>query len=392
MNRRRTLIAIVLGSTVLISYLLSSGTRMKRFSGQGHYVTLAQWMIDGRLSSHQRGDLDDLVEHNGRWYIAFPPLPALLLVPWVLFSSRANPLVFTAVFAALNVVLLRSLLMRGVDRLGVRSDSVGWLTFAFAFGTAHWYASAAGTVWYTSQICGLTFLLASIVEALGPGRPWLCGLLLGLAVAARPPLGFAFPFFLMLLLRRERAWRALALFGGPIAGCVGLLLAYNLTRFGSPFDFGYERMRVGDVLRPFLEQGLFSLAHMPRNVFYALLNPPAPSTTFPFIRFDPFGNSFLLLSPFLLSAALARPRDAAWWGCWAGVFAIFINDLCYFSSGYFQAGYRYSLDFMPFLMLLAGMGFRGKMARLLVVVSAPLQLACLIWFLNWPRMWCQIFR
>jgi hypothetical protein len=251
---------------------------------------------------------------------------------------------------------------------------VGWMTAAFAFGTAHWYSSAAGTVWHTSQVCGLTFLLLAAREAVGRGRPALCGLWLGLAFAARPPLAFGLPFFLPLLMGRP--WRdrvrAAVMLGLPLALCGSLILGYNLVRFGSWTDFGYTYMKTGPVLEPFLRQGLFSLRHLPRNLYYALLHLPRPMSRLPFLAFDPMGNSVLFCSPFLIGAVLRRPLGPWWWCAWTASAAVLGTNLLYFSSGYAQFGYRYSMDAMPFLVLLAAAGLAGRSAVLVktLVLSA----------------------
>jgi hypothetical protein len=378
-------------------YVASAGTRVVRLHGQGHYVTLAQWLLEGRLSSDAPVPGEDAVEHDGRHFVAFPPLPAVLLLPWQVLPGGANPVLFTAALGAWNLLLMASFLRRALSRLGITPwpGLVEWVSAGFAFGTAHWYGSAAGTVWHTSQVCGLTFLLLAAREAVGAGRTALCGLFLGLATMARTPLAFALPFFSPLVAAgpwRHRL-RSAATLGAPLAACVGVLLAYNAARFGSWTDFGYGAMKVGGVLEPYFQQGLFSLRHLPRNLYHAVLNVPLPSVAFPFLRLDPMGNSFLALSPFLLGAFLRRPSGGWGWSAWAAVVVVLAVDLSYFSSGYAQFGYRYSLDAIPFLLLAAAAGFAGRPAswlRGLVIASVVLQFLGLLWILNWPRMWRQL--
>lgn len=390
--------ALALWLLFLAVYAASSGTRLWNLEGQGHYVTLARWMLEGRVGSASAPPGEDIVEHHGRYFIAFPPLPALLMVPLVALSPRAaNPVLFTAAFGAANVVLLGSLLRRGLPRLGHESKPglVTWMVVAFALGTPHWYSAAAGTVWYTSQVVGLTFLLLAAREALGRGRPLLCGLLLGLATAARPPLAFALPFFAPLLVRngRTRSVRAGLALLTPLAIYVVLLLAYNRARFGAWTDFGYARMNVGPVLQPFLDQGLFSVRHLPRNVFYGLLHLPRPTAGFPFAKLDPMGNSLLFASPFLVGVLLRRPGGAWGWAAALASAAVLGADLLYFSTGYAQFGYRYALDAMPFLVLLAAAGFAGRSSWLfktLTLASLLVNLLGMLWILNWPRMWLQL--
>ncbi len=389
--------ALLLFSLFLALYAASSGTRLKNLEGRGHYFTLATWFLEGRVRSATDPGGEDVVRHEGRYFIAFPPLPALLMTPLVALGGRAaNPVLFTAAFGAANVVLVGALLRRGLPRLGLPAEPglVRWMTVAFALGTAHWYSAAAGTVWHTSQVCGLTFLLLAVTEAMCSGRQWLCGLLLGLATAARPPLAMSLPFFVMPLrgVDRGRAVRMTAPLLAPFLLCVGLLLVYNRARFGAFSDFGYTRMNVGPVLQPFLEQGMFSLRHLPRNLFYGLLNVPTPAAAFPFLKLDPMGNSLFFTSPFLVGALLRRPAGAWAWGTALASVAVLGADLIYFSTGYAQFGYRYSLDAMPFLVLLAAAGFgrATPLLKALTLAAVFVNLLGTLWILNWTRMWAQL--
>ena len=68
---------------------------------------------------------------------------------------------------------------------------------------------------------------------------------------------------------------------------------------------------------------------------------------------------------------------------WAGlaVLAILTPTLFWFSTGWVQFGYRYSLDFFPFLLLLIGSGM-NKLTRevvLLVVLSIAINLWGVLW-------------
>ena len=50
------------------------------------------------------------------------------------------------------------------------------------------------------------------------------------------------------------------------------LLAYNYLRFGNPLESGYSMASLGsDVLMQARSQGLFSVVHIPKNLFMMLL-------------------------------------------------------------------------------------------------------------------------
>jgi hypothetical protein len=107
--------------------------------------------------------------------------------------------------------------------------------------------------------------------------------------------------------------------------------------------------------------------------------PPCPTGTgralfdaeCPFLVPDPVGMGLLLTSPaWLLAApALLRPRNrVVLAGCMAAV-PIALLDLAHFSQGWVQFGYRFSLDFAPFLLPAVALGIERLGARRWPVVA-----------------------
>lgn len=129
---------------------------------KSYFDSLAAAWLDGRLFLLNPYSTHDLTLFNGNWYVANPPLVALLMLPFVaLFGLPAlNTVVFSILFAALNAALIYALLekitARGWVQLGW-GDSL-WLTALFALGTAHWYLGVVGKMWFMSQITTVTFL------------------------------------------------------------------------------------------------------------------------------------------------------------------------------------------------------------------------------------------
>ena len=76
----------------------------------------------GRTQARGNGapDDNDWARVGDRWYVSFPPGPALLILPGVaLLGFRFDDVAFTAAFAALNVLLLFLVM----ERLRVAGDS-----------------------------------------------------------------------------------------------------------------------------------------------------------------------------------------------------------------------------------------------------------------------------
>ena len=105
-------------------------------------------------------------------------MPAFALVGY-----GTNDVVFNIIFAAINVLLLflmlRMLVTRGLAQLSHRE--VFWLLTLFGFGTAHFWCSVIGQVWFTALIVGLSFHLAFIYFAIDVRRPFWAGVCLAAA-------------------------------------------------------------------------------------------------------------------------------------------------------------------------------------------------------------------
>lgn len=144
--------AIAFAGYYLTAYLLG-GTGPDPYA---YFDQLAHAFLNGEVA------IDTTIRHDltyarGRgWVVPFPPLPALLMLPWVAFAEtpRIDTILFSIIFGAINValvyLLLEALFIRRWSRLNYRSNL--WLTLLFAFGTVHWYMTLQGTVWFIAQI------------------------------------------------------------------------------------------------------------------------------------------------------------------------------------------------------------------------------------------------
>jgi hypothetical protein len=99
-----------------------------------------------------------------------------------------------------------------------------------------------------------------------------------------------------------------------------------------------------------------------------------------------FGMSVLFTSSPLVFAAFARRRDPLRTACWLALILIPIPTLMYYSAGWVQYGYRYIMDYLPFLMILTAFGFEDNQSRtsfrikvILIVLSIALGF--------WGRYW-----
>ena len=254
----------------------------------------------------------------------------------------------------------------------------------------------------------------------------LAGFLLGLAATARLPLVFAAPFLMMV--GGGGAWpRRTASAAIGAAGPVGALLLYTLLTTGSLIHPGYDyQYRLEANGYPTLgyhpEWSVEDIRYIPQNLgimFGALpvvapdLKPdtlgfaaPHPLCTAPGAQRSLFdlecplalpidiGTSIVVSAPGLFLALFAlrrRPLARLTLGAGVAVVAIALFNLAHFSQGWVQWGYRFSLDFIPFLLPLVALGAARLDGRprltavVLVVAGAAINLWGVVWgqLLGW---------
>lgn len=324
-----------------------------------------------------------------KYFISFPPLPGLIMVPLVsVWGYRVNDVLVTILFAALNAVLIflmmRVLASRGHSERPLREQL--WLTALFAFGTVAYFSSVRGEVWFTALVLGLTLNTAYLMASLDARRPLLAGLFLILGFATRTPLVFATPFFLMQLWwsrgddGARPAWgvlaRKAALFVVPcIIGGVALMW-YNHARFGSPFEFGHTFLVEGT--RPAIrEHGLFSFHFLNRNLSAMLTNMPVFTLEHPYVKVTRHGLGLIATTPVLLTLLWPRgPRTTLWRSLVLTVACVLVPAAFYQNTGWAQFGYRFSLDWTPYLMALLAIDQRriGRLYAAFIVVAIVVNL------------------
>jgi hypothetical protein len=245
------------------------------------------------------------------------------------------------------------------------------LTVLFGFGTVHWYSTLAGSVWFFAHVVAVTFVTLYSIEVAGRNRPALAGLAIGLASFARPATLLAFPFFLARAYEQGRSerwdrtrWaRHLGGFCLPMLATLATMAAYNAARFGSPLDQGYTSMTISDRLFPRLETyGQFALHFLPENLYYFLIAPPRLDLTLPWphVTLDAWGTGLLFVSPALFLGLRAVHRTWLGMGAAGAALLVSVPNLLYYNTGWVQYGYRFALDFLPFLLILTALSLRGR--------------------------------
>src|SRR5215216_5094674 len=180
----------------------------------------------------------DLSFFNGRYYLYWPPMPAVVLMPFVdIFGVDFSDVFFNVVIASMNVAVLAAL-FRAVDRAGlvrITANYRAMLVFFFALGTVHVVLALFGKVWFTAQLLGFLFVglaYLAAIELKGTLSFFVTGLLMACAALTRNHLLFTavWPaYYLLAKYWRDRPRLYLYLVAGllPVLVMGWLFLDYN---------------------------------------------------------------------------------------------------------------------------------------------------------------------
>ena len=397
--------------TALVLYGAVSGDRLATNSRDNHYVYLADAMLHGRL--HLDGappSRNDWARYDNKWFVSFPPLPAILMIPGVAISGlKYNDRIFSLFFAALGPALLLLLLQMMVARarLNRKLHNLWMLAILYGFGTVYFFSAVQGSVWFTAHMVGSTMLLLYMIFALDGRRPILAGLFLGLAFACRPPMLLAFPFFIYEILRQyepanaagpinwvraslksmglRRAITKAALFGTPILLVISALMLMNEARFDDPFEFGHRFLQVKQTAR-IAKWGLFNYHYLGHNLAVVLTSLPWFIGKEPYVYVSLHGLAIWVTTPVFFFLLWPKDKSRMYMLTAFTALLIALPSLLYQNSGWVQFGYRFSLDFTPMLMVMLAIGGR-KFGKLFIATLAMSIIINLFGAVTFDREW-----
>lgn len=370
------------GLLALVVYLIRAHFNV---SGWGHTSTiyfnlLADAFLHGQLHLRLVPDyVADLVFYQDRYYLYWPPFPAILLLPLVaIVGPFISDVLLTLVIAACSIALLARLLAvldeQGIAPLTAERRAIIVLTTAF--GSFILTLAPLGRVWNLAQIIGWTCAVIATLFALTRRGPWgyfLVGLALGCAATTRTAILFNGVWLAYIMLRRDWAapWRRklLLIAAGllPVLLALGLQGWYNWVRFASPFNMGLAWHNVAPIFADdFARYGAFNLHYLPINLRYQFLA---------YTVFDPvereFGGGIFWMTPLLFGALAAlwtQRRQLLTWMLALSCFLSYIPIGLCMGTGYRTFGPRYLLDLFVPLLVLTALGIRRWPLRLLVLL------------------------
>lgn len=372
------------------------------------YALQAKRWLAGHLDLGQDYPWLELAVYQGRYYVSFPPLPTLLVMPFVLlFGVDGTPeYLITAAMSLIGAIqLLRLFSLYCKDE----RRALAWALLA-TIGSNFLLIGYNGDVWLMAQTCAFMFTSAALyyaaTDAEGDGK-WPL-LWLACAVGCRPFNIVYLPLVAALLVHKFRK-NGLTVFGAlkkhwawlvaPVL-VGGAYMALNAARFGNPFQFGHDYLpeftRSPDHLQ-------FSLSYIPGNIRDKLLRLPVWSEGW--LLFPKGGFAFFITSPIyvlglvrLIERCVRRrrggePLPVKLLAVAGACIALHLLALCaHGSMGGIQWGLRYTIDAIPAAALGIGLmlddgreGVTGFLLTPTLVFGLCLNLVGTLAILNdWP--------
>jgi hypothetical protein len=387
----------------ILTFSIYSATGPRFPTPYNYFTWLADAFLHGRLGlTKTTRYLGELIPVNGKLYVIYPPMPAILLMPFVaIWGPAFNQTLGSVFFASVNVSLFYLLVRRLTRNVEIQI----WMTLLFGFSTIHWYIASVGSAWYFAHIVSFLFLILAIYETFTRRRPFWIGLLIGASYWSRLTTILSLPFFIIMLsdmwlikseenliLRRVNL-KPLVQLGLGVGIFVLLDFTYNFLRFHTPFDVAYFMSGIDTPSHePWLNKGPFSLSYIRYHLSIILAKPPVFIKEPPYVVPSLAGMSIWITTPAFIYALFAGIRNRVALACWSGIIPIALVLFTKNGTGWTQFGYRYAMDFYPFLLLLTIKGIGDEIRwhhKVLICLGILVNLWGVLWIneFRWFRWW-----
>lgn len=383
-------IVIILGLLTLVVYLLSSHGEGKYWN---YFVLLADAFLHGRLNVIDHPDwLNELIVWQGKYYVVYPPMPGVLLMPFVaIFGKNFPQPILSILLGAVNVSLSYLVFIKFFQK----KSTALWISFLYAFGTMQWYHAGVGSAWYIAHIIAVFFIWLTILEIMTKQRLYLIGLFIGAAYLSRLPTILAVVFPLIYLSNKffnfENKkfkgvnFKSFLILGLGVLPLISSNFLYNYLRFNTIFDIAYQLLPIFN--EPWYKYGLFSVKYIPIHLKEMFTAMPKFTTNFPFII--PSFNAMALwfVTPAFVLILFAKFKERLVFSSFITVIIMALPSLTHGSNGFSQFGFRFALDYTPFLLLIIASVINGHIKwwmKALIMLSIAVNLwgVIMISFLN----------
>ena len=336
-------------------HMLFGGTLLSYNCWDSYSLQAMSW-LSGRLDMGKNYEWLELAVYNGKYYLSFPPLPSVVMLPFVLLFGERTP---SNLVSALYGIFTAMIAYKILKKAGMKRGGAVFFAIAYVWGSNMLWLSTSGGVWFLAQGLNMLLLTACVYFAQQKMRVAAYAMA-ALAVGCRP---FSVCMFLPLMAYFYTADKDRPMadrIGGQIRSLIIpafialCYMLYNYVRFGNVLEFGHN------YLPEFTEseKGQFSLSYILPNLYNLLLRPVTlrADLTLEYPLFD--GFMFYIANPMFLIWFAAVVKDVrqkkldAVRLCIVIAVLIELLLLCAHKTlGGWQFGARYTVDMLPMALM-----------------------------------------
>ena len=336
-------------------HMLFGGTLLSYNCWDSYSLQAMSW-LSGRLDMGKNYEWLELAVYNGKYYLSFPPLPSVVMLPFVLLFGEKTP---SNLVSALYGIFTAMIAYKILKKAGMKRGGAVFFAIAYVWGSNMLWLSTSGGVWFLAQGLNMLLLTACVYFAQQKMRVAAYAMA-ALAVGCRP---FSVCMFLPLMAYfymadkdRPRADRIRGQIRSLIIPAFIALcyMLYNYVRFGNVLEFGHN------YLPEFTEseKGQFSLSYILPNLYNLLLRPVTlrADLTLEYPLFDGFmfyiaNPMFLIWFAAVVKDVLQKKLDAVRLCIVIAVLAELLLLCAHKTLGGWQFGARYTVDMLPMALM-----------------------------------------
>lgn len=336
-------------------HMLFGGTLLSYNCWDSYSLQAMSW-LSGRLDMGKNYEWLELAVYNGKYYLSFPPLPSVVMLPFVLLFGERTP---SNLVSALYGIFTAMIAYKILKKAGMKRGGAVFFAIAYVWGNNMLWLSTSGGVWFLAQGLNMLLLTACVYFAQQKMRVAAYAMA-ALAVGCRP---FSVCMFLPLMAYfymadkdrpmadRIRGQIRSLIIPAFIALCYML---YNYVRFGNVLEFGHN------YLPEFTEseKGQFSLSYILPNLYNLLLRPVTlrADLTLEYPLFDGFmfyiaNPMFLIWFAAVVKDVLQKKLDAVRLCIVIAILAELLLLCAHKTLGGWQFGARYTVDMLPMALM-----------------------------------------
>ncbi|MFZ3301721.1 MAG: hypothetical protein WA152_03350 [Microgenomates group bacterium] len=351
----RIILILLSLSLIAIYHLTSAGA-----TSFDYFTRLADSFIKGIYwLTEQPSWLTELIPvATNKFYVVYPPMPAIIsMFPRYVFGSLFEQQYLAHILGAGFALTMAAICMK-ITNSFVKSI---WIFLLTGLGTIVWFLSAVGSSWYLGQISAVFFMSLAIYEGLNKKRAYLVGIMIGAAFLSRIETIICVILFLYLYSGRDWFWSYFKLAIG-IAPFMMFNFIYNYIRFGTIFDQAYFLLPaiLNETDKPWFVYGVANPVYILDNIKVMFWSFPKRIIEFPYIIPSWAGLSIWITTPAFIYALFASLKDKIVRFSWVVIILISLIIFSHGGTGWAQFGYRFAVDFYPFLILLVIKGIEKR--------------------------------